>query len=66
MASRHKDMTKHITNGINHALVEESESSDETATAPSANDGSGLKINKIDVFRNSLQLFCLNINKVFQ
>ena len=37
-------MTKHITNGINHALLESLALSEEIATAPMASDGSGLKI----------------------
>ena len=47
MASKHKDATKHITNGISHPLVESSELSDEMATAPRASDGSGLQLDTI-------------------
>ena len=39
-------MTKHITNGINHALLESLALSEEIATAPIARDGSGLKMKK--------------------
>ena len=39
-------MTKHITNGINHALLESLALSEEIATAPIAREGSGLKIKK--------------------
>ena len=39
-------MTKHMTSGMSHELVEPSELSEDIATAPRANDGSGLKIKK--------------------
>ena len=42
VASKHREATKHITNGISHPLVESSEVSDEMATAPRASEGSGL------------------------
>ena len=55
MASKHKDATKHITNGISHPLVESSELSDEMATAPRASDGSGLQLDKIKIIFDILK-----------
>ena len=53
-------MTKHITNGINHALLESLALSEEIATAPIARDGSGLKMKK-----NAEMKICLNQINVF-
>ena len=53
-------MTKHITNGINHALLESLALSEEIATAPIARDGSGLKMKK-----NAEMKICLNQINIF-
>ena len=50
-------MTKHITNGINHPLLESLALSEEIATAPMASDGSGLK--------NAKMKICLNQNNAY-
>ena len=53
-------MTKHITNGINHALLESLALSEEIATAPIARDGSGLKMKKnakMKISLNQINIF---------